>query len=172
MLADTHIAHMILSRPMRYKRLKDISQLRLAGMLYVGIWHIYFYTYSVKIWLKGLHMHHDLGPVLWLLLLQRQGADHCGKGDNRNSWQRQGATRDNRRCHSWKSVFKRWFVSFQCILLSWPLRSESKVATLIFWKGTQDHHLLRSSSSFFHLSLIRFSSWHPQPLKLESISSS
>src|SRR5467141_3964754 len=24
---------------------------------------------------------------------------------------------------------------------------------LIFWKGTQDHHLLGSSSSFFHLSL-------------------
>src|SRR5882672_1183171 len=30
------------------------------------------------------HACHDLSPVLWLLLLRRQGADLCGKGDNGN----------------------------------------------------------------------------------------
>ena len=35
-----------------------------------------------------------------------KGADHCGKGDNRHPDGDKGATRDNRRCHSWKSVFK------------------------------------------------------------------
>src|SRR5882672_6922185 len=31
------------------------------------------------------HAHHDLDLVLLLLLLWRKGADHCGKGDNRNT---------------------------------------------------------------------------------------
>ena len=44
----TYSAHDI-SGPMHYMQLKDISQLRLAGMLYVHIWQVYFYAYSVKI---------------------------------------------------------------------------------------------------------------------------
>ena len=46
-------AHEI-SGPLHYKWLKDISHPRLAGTLYVPLWHIWKYTYSMKIWLKGL----------------------------------------------------------------------------------------------------------------------
>src|SRR5467141_1373472 len=49
----------------------------------------------------------DLGVVLRLLLLQRQRSRSLWKGRQLESRRRQGATRDNRRCHSWKSVFKR-----------------------------------------------------------------
>ena len=35
-----------------------LSQLTLAGMLYVPLWHIWYYTCSVKIWLKGLLSSH------------------------------------------------------------------------------------------------------------------
>src|SRR5882672_8426738 len=36
-----------ISGPMCYMWLKDISRLRLAGMLYAPLWHIYVCTYSV-----------------------------------------------------------------------------------------------------------------------------
>src|SRR5882672_7053879 len=38
-----------ISGPMRYMWLKDISRPRLAHTLYVPLWHIWNYTYSVKI---------------------------------------------------------------------------------------------------------------------------
>src|SRR5882672_7342312 len=52
------------------------------------------------------HTRHDLDSALRLLLLRRQGSGSLWKGDNRHPDRDKGATRDNRRCHSWKSVFK------------------------------------------------------------------
>jgi len=43
-------------------QLKDIIWPRLAGMLYVGIWHIWKYACNVKIWLKGLQTHIIFSP--------------------------------------------------------------------------------------------------------------
>src|SRR5882672_2129302 len=77
-----------------------------------------------------------------------KGADHCGKGDNRNPdgdkeplKTIEGATRG-------KVYLRDDLCPFNVSSFLDLYAHNLKVATLTFWKGTQDHHSLRSSSPY------------------------
>ena len=69
-----------ISGPIHYMRQNSISQPRLAGTLYAHWLHIWYHTYSIILWLKGLvgvcHRGNMVSPVMgWILLVDHMSLE-------------------------------------------------------------------------------------------------
>src|SRR5882672_9306314 len=118
------------------------------------------------------HACHDLDLVLWLLLLWRQGEDHCGKEDNRNPGRDKVPINTIESATCGKVYLRDDLCPFNVSSFLDLYTQNLSGYTHILERNSRASYLSEVHLYIFHLSFTWFSSWHPRPLKLGSISSS